>query len=654
MIFAPANPKGPLIETHRGFNPRVQLFYLLVGILLLVLATGLGYRQLIRSEDYAERAKVQNQRRILIPGPRGNIYDREGRLLVGNRPRFAITLYLDELRIEFRREYLRIRKAYRESGDKDIPSAGQLEHIARYTVVQRYLDQVNRALGREETVDPRSLHRHYAQQRLLPYILLEDLGPEDYARLLEQIPVASPLQLYTSSIRYYPYGSAASHTLGYVTVNDDISASDDLPGADLTTFKMKGTIGRNGIEREFDAELQGQTGGSIHLVDPAGYRVEPPLHRVLPVQGRDIHTSLDIDLQLVAEKALADRNLAGAAVALDVVTGEVLVLANKPDFDLNDFSPRLPSSVAEDINSRGAWLNRAVQGLYPPGSTFKLVTALAGLRAGVIEPDSTVVCTGIFQVGQRNFVCRTHRDYGEISLTEAIEKSCNTFFYKYGIDTGSQLLAAEARRFGLHEPTGIELPFEPRSMLVPDPDWKRRTRGIGWFPGDTANMSIGQGDLALSPLQLATFIASVARGETVTTPTLLHDPARRLPPSAPLGLTPAQHAAFLHGMEAATITGTARRLSPPFTNIPGLRMAGKTGTAQKRTPKGTINFAWFVGFAPIENPRIAIAVMMEGDTPGEDTGGGAYAAPVAGAIFKTWHEKSATPPALPAPSVGAR
>ena len=644
MAYAPhsSGPERPgsMVESHRGYDPRLWIFKGIIALMLLILAVGLGYQQLGRATEYRERETVQSQRRVIVPGPRGNLYDREGRLLVGNRPRFAVTLNLDELGPEFRREYLRIRTNYREADDKDLPTAGQLQRLARVSVVQTHLQAVNRILGTRHGVDAAKLERHYRQSRILPYLLLEDIPPADYARLLEQLPVASPLQVYTTSTRLYPHGSLAAHTLGYTASDDDLDVGDALPGAELTTFKMRGSVGRQGLEAALDESLQGKAGGAIYRVDPAGYRIQPPLQRRPPVQGKDVVTSLDLDLQRAAEAQMTTIGLAGAAVALDIATGEVLVLVSKPDYDLNAFAPRLSDATAADINTRGAWLNRATQGLYPPGSTFKLVTALAGLRTGHIRPDSEVECTGSYQVGGRSFVCNNHSDRGPIDLPRALEKSCNTFFYHYGLLTGIDAIAAEARLHGLDHPTGIELPHEAHRMLIPDPAWKKSRRGDRWFPGDTANVSIGQGDLALTPLQMACLVASLARGETGTTPTLLHlDPPvrQRTPPD---GIAPADRDSILAGMEAVTNTGTGRILQTPRFRTPGLRIAGKTGTAQKRTPEGTINFAWFVGFVPVENPQVAIAVMMEGDVPGENFGGGHYAAPVAGAIIKAWAEKN--------------
>ncbi|MBW8781047.1 MAG: peptidoglycan glycosyltransferase [Verrucomicrobia bacterium] len=643
-------PSG-LVETHKGYNPRVIFFYFLIAAMLLTLTGGLAYRQLVSNDLYHEREKTQNQRRILVPGPRGNIYDRDGRLLVGNRPRFAVTLYLDELRKEFRSEYIKIHKAYVEADKKDMPSTVQMERIARFTVVQRYLGQINRTLGRNEQLDAGELNKHFSQQLLLPYILIDDLKAEEYARLIEQLPATSPLQVYTSSIRDYPLGSLAAHTLGYVIGNDSLDAADDdFAGSDFatftdkTTFKMKGTVGREGLEAHFDPLLQGETGGAIYRVDPAGYRVNPPLSKHQPVHGHDLHTSLDAELQIAAEKVMTETELNSAAVAIDVKTGEVLVLASKPDYNLQDFIPRLAAAAGKDISDRGAWINRATTGLYPPGSSFKILTSIAGLRGQSIDPHATVNCPGYLQVGGRRFPCHGGHAHGDVTLADAIEKSCNVYFYQQGITMGPDTIAAEARRFGFGRPTGIEI-AETKGSLVPDPEWKQRRRDERWFPGDTANFAIGQGDLLVTPLQMAAFTASFARNETITVPTLQHDPDRATQHSAPTGLSPEQRAAILEGMEACTLTGTAKVLESPFMKIPGLRIAGKTGTAQKQTAKGTINFAWFICFAPIEDPQIAIAVMAEGDVAGEEFAGGRYAVPIAHAILKKWNEKQGRTPA---------
>lgn len=618
-----------LIETHANRNPRLLLFYGLIAAMVMTLFSGFAYRQLFTSGVYAERERIQNQRRVIVPGPRGNIYDRDGKIIVGNRPRFSVVLNLAELRPELRAEFSKVLRNYRALPKEDRPSAAQLERIARAAVAQRYLDRINGILARREQVNTRELNRHFAQTLLLPYILLDDLSPDEYARLIERLPVNSPLQVYASSTRHYPFGGAAAHVLGYVGIDNDPEA-EEFPGEDLLTFKMKGAFGRDGLEKRFDEHLQGQAGGAIYRVDPSGYKVDLPIEKRLPVQGKNLHTSLDIELQQAAEQAMQGK--VGAAVALDVATGEVLVMATLPNYDLNAFVPRLSSAAAREIQENGAWLNRATQGQYPPGSTFKIITAVAGLRSGSIDADNTrIVCPGFMMVGERRFPCNNRAGHGERDLAGAMRDSCNVFFYRTGLDMGPEFIATEAARFGFNHATGIELPSEFRHPRVASPAWKLANMKERWYPGDTANISIGQGDTLISPLQAACMIASFARGETETKPTLLHLPNRPRQRTTPIGLPAHEFDALVRGMAMGYQFGTGR-----LARVEGLTGATKTGTAQK----GRIDLAWMVAFAPVEKPRIAIAVVLEGQEEGANYGGGANAGPVVKAILERWKEKS--------------
>ena len=640
-----ADRSGSLVESHKGYDPRIIFFYFILAALLLVLAGGLAYQQLGKVVKHAEAARKQNQRRILVPGPRGNIEDRNGKVLVDNRARFSVRLMLDALAGEFSREQVRIRRNYEAADEKDIPSYGQRVKIARATVVQRYLDQVNAIIGRQERVNADDLNKHFTRELLLPYTLLDDLEPAEYAKLLERLPVNSPAQVYTSSARHYPYGSAAAHVLGYVGPSDDVEL-DDFPGDDLKTFKMKGTVGRDGVEKRFDNVLQGEAGGAIFLVDPAGNRLPKPIQQVFPKQGRNVRLSLDVDLQVAAEERIAMTEMAGSAVAIDVTTGEVLVLASKPDYNLSQFSPSISAATWADAQERGALFKRSFQGLYPPGSTFKILTTIAGFRSGVLALNTTFNCPGTFSLGRQKFDCHDRHAHGETGVLRALEKSCNVFFYNLGHEMGPELMAAEAKRFHLDQPTGIELLHETRGMIVPSPEWLKKTRDQRWVGGETVTMAIGQSMLVLSPLQMACFIASVGRNEVWTQPTLLHQPNRPPLRAEPIGLTREQHQTLLRGMEQVALTGTARILTENklLPRIPGLTIGAKTGTAQKSAgAKGTINIAWVIALAPIENPQIAIAVAIEGDTPGEEQGGGLYAAPVAHAILKAWAAKKNQP-----------
>ncbi|HMD60814.1 MAG TPA: penicillin-binding transpeptidase domain-containing protein [Opitutaceae bacterium] len=652
-MAAPPERSGRLVESKAGFDPRIIAFHGLVVLMLLVLACGLAYQQLIKDALHHERERQQNERRVIVPGPRGNIYDRDGRLLVGNRPRFAVVLNLDELRPEFRKEYLRIHSNYRQTGEKDIPDTDQLEQIAHASVVERYLDQVNTLLGRFGTVDSARLRNHLRRQLLLPYTLVDDLKPEEFARLIEHLPVNSPLQVYTSNTRYYPYGAAAAHVLGYVGANEGAD-DEDFPGEGLTTLKVKGTIGRDGLEKEFDPLLQGEAGYTILRVDPAGYKVNPPIEHRLPVQGHSLSCSLDVDLQAAAEDAIGDET--GAAVAMDVRTGEVLVMASKPSYDLNAFSPHLSVAAAADIEERKAWTNIALNGVYSPGSTFKIVVSTAALLSGAITPrDTPADCQGSMMVGNRRFACDNGLGHhGILMLPEAIAESCDVYFWTVGLKTSADVIAAEARRFRLDRPTGIELPGETHRMLIPDPAWKKRARDESWTPGDTANMAIGQGDVQVTPLVMACFAASFARAELWTKPTLVHDPARLAQHTEPVGLSESQRAAVVKGMEGATLGGgTASILTTlDALRVPGVRIAGKTGTAQIKRPQGEVDEAWFICFAPLESPEIAVAVAVEGDVPGENFAGGRYAVPVASAILKRYFGKKRAGVAASAPPAG--
>jgi len=629
-------------DVHRGENPRILFFFWIIMTATLILLFGLGWRQLIASRKYEEIERRQTERRILNPGPRGDIYDRKGNLLVGNRAHYSAVVYLDDLRPEFRREYSSIIKEERErlralyeakpeserAENPAIPDYYQLQWVARKNVIDRYVDRINRITGREDELAENKMVRHFNEQLLLPLPLIEDLSPDQYAKLVEQVPVDSPVKIHTGTARYYPYGDKAAHALGYVqSVNPDPS---EFPDEGIKTFTFKKKIGKTGLERSFNELLSGEAGSELWRVDPLGFQ-DTRLEMVAPVQGDDLITSLDVDLQIAAETGLGERK--GAAVAIDIQTGEVLALASRPSYDLNDLSPFIPRRVFEEINERGAWLNRAAQLSYPPGSTFKILTTIAGMRAQTIGPNTRHDCQGAYRVGNRVFRCNARFGHGEVDTPASIEKSCNVYYYAEGLRMGIDVLSAEAKRFGLDRKTGIELPFETSRLVVPSMEWKREQIGAGWVPGDTANTSIGQGFLLVTPLQMACFMASVARGETMTKPTLLAlppDEAKQVDHGGePIGLNQREWQQIWEGMERVVgPDGTGR-----LVQIEGLRIAGKTGTADFRAHGEEVNLAWFIGCAPVDNPQIAVAVMVEGSSAADSFHGGSTAGPVAKDIF---------------------
>ena len=622
--LAPAGAKG---TDEAPVDPfRLRLIQGAILTLLCLLVAGLGYRQLGRSADYTARERRQNQRLVLTPGPRGVIYDREHRVLAGNRVRIAAVVNLGALREEFLQE--------RQSTSPGENTAVALAR-ARLAVVQRQLDRVNAITRRREQVDATRLERAFARERLTPFVLLDDLTEEESARLPATLRPSDPIQLNRSTQRTYPYGNSAAHVLGRVRREMIRTAT----GQDFPILNFTGTVGESGIEKQYDAKLQGHAGDTLLRLDAFGFPVGSPLGHHDPAPGEDVVLSLDIDVQRAAERAMAATPGVprGAAVAIAVKTGEVLALASKPDFDLNAVSPVLTLGAKQRIDAEGGWLNRAMQGLYPPGSSFKIYTAMAGLRSGTLHADDVFHCDGFFDVAGHRFPCHNAAGHGDVSLRTALAHSCNVFAYQTGLAAGPDALAMEARRFHFGEPTGIDLPFEAQRMLVPDPAWKKKDGHGNWTQGDTVNLSIGQGFLRVTPLQAACAIASLARRETLTVPSLLYQPARRpsgdQPPES-LGLANDDYVALIEGMKAVIEIGIGQDAQ-----VPGVSMAGKTGTAQVIRQKGMMNIAWFVAFAPVERPEIAIAVAMEGDQPGVEFAGGEHAAPIVREIAGAYFDK---------------
>jgi penicillin-binding protein 2 len=626
--------------------------------LFLVLIAGLARRQLWQKPDYDEMEQRQILRRVLQPGPRGDILDRNGRVLVGNRARYSIVLYVNELRVEFRDEFLRLRDDWLNQRGDDTTEARRttdsaaLQRQARQNVIQRYLDKANALLGRHDTLDDADFEAHFSQNLPLPFVLINDLSLEEYARFNEQWPVTSPMQTYAAAVRYYPYGPLAAQVLGYVAVDSEAPApGGNLPGDNLRTFDVPGKIGREGLELSYNNQLRGATGGEIWIVDPGGFLYQRVQSKT-PVAGANLQTSLDLDLQRTAESALGNKT--GAVVALDVRTGEVLAMASHPSYDLNDMvNYTTRNAIAKANDADGAWLNRATEGLYPPGSAFKLVDSTAGLRAGLLDANTTLTCGDTLMVGNRAFKEHDGQSFGQVNLIKALQVSSNVFFYQAGLIIGPERMADQARLYGLDQPTHIDI-AETHSMKVPDPLWKEihHPDEGPWTDADTVMMAIGQSYTLVTPLQMACLVASIARDQTRTNPTLIHDPNRD--PAAvsagaqPLGLTPAERSLLLDGMEHVITGGGGFRGTGYLARVPGVRVAAKTGTAQV-VVKGNDNFtiAWFVGFAPIEDPRIAVAVAIEGTDPNDNYHGGVTAGPIAGAVLNQYFRPMPLDPTPP-------
>lgn len=625
------------VRHYSNRNPRLMVFYPILAVLFLYLAGGLFWRQIIQFEQYQDRADRQSLRRVIQPGPRGNIFDRNGEVIVTSRPRFAAVVYVDELREDFSRAYRNRRDALEAEFHKANPNQRfrfdwvEVLQESRLILLQEHLDQINAILGTDHKLTPRNIRDHFGNRLLMPFTLVNDLSQEEYARLIEQLPLGSPISIYTDTVRTYPYGEAAAHVLGYVRFDRDEVNRDALPDAHLRTYSYPPQVGVSGLEHSLNTVLSGKSGGEIWQVDRNQYQYSKTYNKKAE-KGDDISTSLDVRLQMTAGRALGDKT--GAVVAIDVQTGEVLAMVSQPAYDLNTLTPFIPQSVYDVITEQGGWLNRAAQGLYPPGSTFKLITAIAGIRSGVIDPYEELYCASTFRVGDRNFPEHGRMHFGKTDLPKALQKSSNVYFYQTGQRTGMENITGEARRFGLDQPTGIELPFETHRMNIPSRESFREARGYGWRIGDTANLSIGQGDLMVTPLQMAAFAASLARCQTRTDVTILkREPGEVVNHGGePIGITQQQYDAIIDGMTMVVAPGgTGRRAA-----IPGMAIAGKTGTAQVKRINNPTTIAWFLGFAPARNPQIAVVVVIEGLTSTDEFAGGSTAAPIARAVFEQY------------------
>lgn len=661
----------PSARSHRG---RVLKLAAIAAFGCVYLGLGLIYRQAIQGDFFVNQHERQIRHATILPGSRGRIYDRNGYILADNQVRWSVNVDLGRLRGPILREQRRLANQARAARPNEKPDLESLLDQARLNVVQGLLDQVNRALSTRRKpvnlrVDAKALALHVRDRRGFPFPVIPDLGTvegeaaEKFARFVEQMPSDDILSLRHEIVRVYPYGEVGAHVIGYVRerrsadeiANDAVVDSQAQKQAELRQMiAAQYNIGVNsftndrvltgevGIELAFEGVLAGTSGYQIWERNILGYS-RKLLGSRDPKQGTHLNLSIDIEIQREAERLLNELSkggqaLAGSAVLVDVQTGEILALATAPSFDPNRMVGRVSSDYYDSITDKGGWLNRATQGLYPPGSTFKLINAIAGLRAGAVRHDTVYDCGPSLMIGNRAFPEHSPEGFGPTDLEKMLIISCNVWNYQVGLNTGIERIAAEARRFGLDAPLLVsqvdgrpEFREVARNMIVPTPAIKLQREHTSWGLGDTANTSIGQGLLRTTPLHMAAFTASLARNETRTNLTLLLDPGAEAhhKGSEPIGLTAVQRQAILDGMTRCVEEGTAGPV-----RIPGLRIAAKTGTAEYQKDGQKAHLAWTLGFAPADNPRVAFVVCVEGEDM--TSWGGATAGPVAKGMLLAW------------------
>ena len=609
----------------REHNPRLRAIGTIIAAGFFILLVALWRVQVMHGEHYDSKQEAQSLRRIRIPAARGEIVDRNGVVLANNRPSYDIAIYLDQLgRISKRTDVVR--------------------------VAQANVGALGAALGRKIELADGVVRTQYERRRPLPLRVLQDLSPELVAAFAERASNLPGADLIVMPVRQYPLGSLAAHLLGYVAKANE----NDEEEIEKFYYYQPDSVGRQGVEKACDEYLRGSPGGRTIRVTPAG-TLANDLGDKQAERGGRVTLTIDVRLQRIVEEALAGvklpagKVLRGAAVLLDVRTGEVLAMASVPNFDPNIFNPGTPVPTIQAVFNDPAspMLNRAIGARYPPGSTFKTITLLAGLESGAILPQDTVVCPGFLQIGnwKRPFKCGNEHGHGSVDAYKAITESCDVWFYQEGMKTGVETITRVAAEFGLGQATGFDIGKENKGF-VPSPAWKRTTYGEKWWDGDTAQLAIGQSYLLVTPLQMACIAATFANHGTGLHPyvvkrieaaegQVVHEgqPDIRVHLSAPPQQIEFVRRAMLGAVQ--DFSGTAHPAA-----VSGLNVAGKTGTAEYDvTVDGKpqrLKRVWFMGFAPYDQPQVALAVLIE-----DGSSGGHTAGPVAQRIFSKMFGKSA-------------
>lgn len=607
-------PASPQVRESRLGRYRVLAG--LVGLGFGLIALGLLRLQVVERERYAALAQENRVRLEVLRAPRGAIYDRHGELLADSAPSFTIVF-------------------------RPFP-AESVQRIREVTDAS-WIERVARLVGRD-SAEVRRVVRSAARGG--PSVALRRDAPFAVLAAIEESRAELPgIEVQIEPMRRYPHGTLASHLLGY---------AGEINDAELDSLKPRGyragdLIGRSGVERSYEEALRGRDGAEFVVVNAMGRRVslfeeEPPRP---PVAGHDIVLTLDLKVQRAMEEAMASVRR-GAGVALDPRDGSVLALVSRPSFDPNEFSRGISFRRWKELTAGDAnpLLNRAIQGVYPPASTYKIVSMFAALAHDVARPASRFApCTGGYLFGGRVFGCWNRDGHGSLDFIGALQHSCDVYFYQVGPRLGLPRLEAASRALGLGDRTGIDLPQE-RKGLIPSPAWYDRRWGEGrWRKGLMLNLAIGQGELLVTPLQLAVMTAEAANGGRPVRPHVVREvrgtPWRAERPRHPgLPGRDAEWAAVREALERVVDAGTGGAA-----RVPGVRVAGKTGTAQN--PHGE-DHALFVCYAPVDDPVIALAIVVE-----NSGGGGSVAAPLAGHVLRRVFlpdslQRPFAPPARPA------
>jgi penicillin-binding protein 2 len=578
------------------------LTFAVVGIFALVLLR-LFVLQVLEGSKYRELSEENRIRVEVLTAPRGEIRDRKGRLLADCAPSFTVTL---------------------DPYDK------------AYVRNARGIDSTLAILGPILATDAKELHDKIQRERkvsFLPIRLKRNVDMKSVAFVSEHRDELPGVQVESEPLRRYTLGQLGSHLLGYVGEISDKELADPA----YSDYLSGDLMGRMGIERRYERLLRGVDGKRFVEVNALGRKGDflGEKHPVLPQRGTDLTLTIDLDVQRAAEDAF-EPGARGAVVAIDPRNGEVLALVSKPNYDPNEFSTGITQDRWNELSGGGNYplFNRAIQAVYPPGSTLKPFTGLAALESGAVTAGTyfAQACTGEYRFGSRLFGCWKHEGHGSLAIHDAIVRSCDIYFYQLGLRIGMDRLADYMAKLHLSDKTGIDLPQERRG-LFPDAAWYDKHFGAGrWSKGLVLNLVIGQGESGCTPVKLAQLTAFIANGGILWRPHLIRSvgselPSRSITPDDSMKevvtVSPRNLEIIRSAMESVVSdpTGTGGQA-----RVDSISVAGKTGTAQN--PHGK-DHALFIGFAPVESPRIAVAVLVENAGHGSTA-----AAPIARKVFE--------------------
>lgn len=583
------------------------------------LAAGVGllsrlyYLQFVKGDEFTTEAEGNRIKVQLLVPPRGEMIDRTGILLAGNDINYRLLL------------------------ERDRPD------IALAT-----LDKLVRMLKWSPDFAKKLRAQINPRRPAEPMLLLEHVEWEDMAKIEFHLPELPSVVIEEGRWRNYPFADHASHLLGYVGRVSEKELSKDSPPL-LRQPDMK--IGKNGVEVLFEDRLRGSA-GMRHLEVNVRGRVVRELKEIPATPGERLQLTIDSRLQEYIVERLGTES--GAVTVMDIHTGELLALVSMPAFDPNAFSKGIKQNYWDQLlkDEKNPLLNKGIAGLYPPGSTFKMIVGLAGLKKGTITPNTRIYCPGHFFLGNHRFNCWKPEGHGPMNYKDALAQSCDTFFYTVGRNAGIEAISDMAHEFGLGEVTGLGLRGE-KGGIIPNPDWKRKARGLPWNPGETINASIGQGDVLTSPLQLAVMIARMANGGKKVKPRLTPLESGKEAEFDYIDVDELHLQDMLAGMDMVTNSPRGTAYGSGIREE-GMKFAGKTGTSQVRriTVRGQNqnlipwkyrHHALFVGYAPVSKPRYAISVLIE-----HGGGGSSAAAPVARDVIRKTQELLMTPNPQPA------